>query len=325
MDLLKKILNNLALAPSVILSNEEGKKYPKEFEMLLSLGLLKQDTYPQGRWCPSCEGESVPIKIVSKERAYTLCTTIEETGRDYFDPQTLQQWRFNTPLFISLFLSALGINDLVSTENITGLLWDFGNQEINGKKYHLFFTRSIDNIEKDKRSIITSFPDAAVFYLGVAHTSLPDGVLLVPVLDVIKEINDKGFGLNSKILNSYFPKKIYSDASGDLELDKDIVLSQKNRTLLFHRKRGGGFSKSVKISPAACYLIAHCYQIRKNDIHAKKLQELAENLTENSSKSSVSNRIKQIKNVCDKEGTKQILIKYSGEKWGLNNQLDCCK
>ena len=41
---------------------------------------------PQERWCPSCESESVPIHIVSKERAYTLCTRNEEAGRDYFDP-----------------------------------------------------------------------------------------------------------------------------------------------------------------------------------------------------------------------------------------------
>ena len=86
MALLKKLLNNLAFHSPAILTEQEGKEHPKELEVLISLGVLKQDTYPQERWCPSCESESVPIHIVSKERAYTLCTRNEEAGRDYFDP-----------------------------------------------------------------------------------------------------------------------------------------------------------------------------------------------------------------------------------------------
>jgi len=203
MVLLKKLLNSLTFHSPAILSSEEGEKYPKEFEILSSLGVLKQDTFPQERWCPSCESESLPIQTVSKERAYTLCTMDEEATRDYFDPQTLKQWLFTTPPFITLFLKTLGIDQPSFTETITGLLWNLGTHEINGNQYHLFFTRNIAEIGKDKRSIITSTTNTAVFYLGAVHGTLPDDILFVPVLDIVKDLNSEGLVIDHKTLNSY--------------------------------------------------------------------------------------------------------------------------
>lgn len=323
MALLKKLLNNFAFHSPAILGKEEAEKHPKELEVLLSLGILQPDTFPQERWCPSCGSEFVPIQTVSKERAFTLCTTDEEATRDYFDPQALKQWRFVTLPFVSLFLKALGVDKPSPTENITGLLWDLGNHKMGGKQYHLFFTRSVDDIEKDKRSIITSLPDTAVFYLGVVHTSLPADVLLVPVFDVLKDINAEGVSLSAKALKSYFPEIVSTDEGGDLELDKHIVLAVRRNCLLLHKERGGRFKKEAKISPQASNLISHCYQIRRNDENSKTLQELANAFA--SSKVSISNRINAIKKVCTENGVKQILHKQSGDRWGLNQRLDCCK
>jgi hypothetical protein len=322
--LLKKLLNNLAFHSPAILSKEEGEKHPKELEVLISLGILKQDTFPQERWCSSCENEFVPIQIVSKERAFTLCTMNEEATRDYFDPQTLKQWRFDTLPFISLFLKALGIDQPSPTENIAGLLWDLGNHNINGGQYHLFFTRGVDDIEKDKRSIITSLPSAAVFYLGAVHTSLSDEVLLVPLLDIIKDIQKDKVVLNTKSLNTYFPKEIYTDKGGDLQLDKHIVLSLKSNMLYFQKRRGGGFKKQKKIPPQASYTIAYLFQIRNYEHRTRTLQELANEFA-NRSKVSISNRINIIKKMCTKNEVKQILQKDSNKEWGLNPKLDCCK
>ena len=323
MALLKKLLNNLAFHSPAILTEEEGNKHPKELEVLISLGVLKQDSFPQERWCPSCESESVSIQTISKERAYTLCTTNEEAARDYFNPQTLKQWRFDTPHFISLFLKTLGINQSTPTENIAGLLWDLGSHDINGGQYHLFFTRGIDNIETDKRSIITSLPHSAVFYLGAVHTALPDDVLLIPVLDMIKEVKRDGITLAPKALNTYFVEEIYSDEGDDIELDKNIILSQKRNRLLLHKKRGGNFEKEVRVSPQAARLIAYCYQIRHNDENSRTLQELADALA-GGSKVSISNRIKEVTDASNDNGV-TILHKFSGEKWGLNQRLGCCK
>ncbi len=247
MVLLKKLLNNLAFHSPAILSSEEGEKYPKEFEILLSLGILKQDTFPQERWCPSCESESLPIQTISKERAYTLCTMDEEATRDYFDPQILKQWRFTTPPFITLFFKALGIEQKKPTETIAGLLWNLGTHEINGNQYHLFFTRNIANIEEDKCSIITSTTNTVVFYLGTVRTALPDGILAVPILGTIKDLKSGGFVLAHEALNSYFSdavllqKKARATPPSKRELRKKInniiktgKFGKKERALLKH-------------------------------------------------------------------------------------------
>lgn len=39
--------------------------------------------------CPTCNDEDLEIITVSPNRAYTLCTKNEHSGRDYFNPQEL--------------------------------------------------------------------------------------------------------------------------------------------------------------------------------------------------------------------------------------------
>jgi hypothetical protein len=262
--------------------------------------------------------------VISKTKAFSLCTIDEHAGRDYFNPEELKQWRFVVAPFILQFLNALGISQPSITENITGLLWDLGSQEINGKRYHLFFTINIDNIEKDKRSIITSLPNTVVFYLGTAHTALPDGVLLVPVFSLINEITNKGLVLLRNGVDSYFPKQVVVDENDDLQLDRHIVLAAKRNLLLLDKRRGGGFKQEVKISPQAVRLLAYFYQIRHYDLNSRTLRELADMLA-NKSKVSISNRIKEIATICKDNGIKSLLHKYSNDKWGLNPQLECCK
>ncbi len=228
MVLLKRLLNNLVFHSRTFLSSEECEKHPKEHRALISLGILKQDTYLQERWCPSCESESLPIQIISKKRAYTLCTINEESGRDYFDPQTLKQWRLVTPLFITLFLKALGINEPSITETIAGLLWDLGNHKINGIQYHLFFTREISMIEKEKQHIFIQNTNTVVLYLGTIHTNLHESVSLVPVLEIVNDIKSDGLVIDREVLNSYLLKKILlqknrvSNSPQKRELRKEI-------------------------------------------------------------------------------------------------------
>jgi len=321
--LLTKILNQLAHFSPAVITDEEIEPYKRDFDILLNLGVFQKVSDPQHIWCKTCQNESVEVHYVKEGRAFTLCTQDEYAERDYFDPQTIKQWRFDTPPFISLFLKALGIDQASPTENIVGLLWDLGNHKINGKQYHLFFARSIDDIEKDKYSTITNLPDTAIFYLGTIHTS--NDVLLVPVLGILKDINVGELIISSEVLNSYFPKEVFADEGGDVKLDKHIFHSHSRKILQLHKKKGGGFEKEIPISPQASYLIAYCYQIRSYDKNSKTLKELAVALTKNGSKVSISNRIKEIEKICSENGVKQILHKYSDEKWGLNQKLDCCK
>lgn len=45
-----------------------------------------------------------------------------------------------------------------------------------------------------------------------------------------------GITLAPKALNTYFVEEIYSDEGDDIELDKNIMLSQKRNRLLLHKK-----------------------------------------------------------------------------------------
>jgi len=320
--LLTKILNQLAYFSPAVITDEEIEPYKRDFDILCNLGVFQKVSDPQHIWCKTCQNESVEVHYVKKGRAFTLCTQDEYAERDYFDPQTLKQWRFDTPLSISLFLKSLGVKQSSPTENITGLLWDLGTQKVNGVDYHLFFCRNIDEIEKPKISIITNLPHSVVFYTGIPHISLPEKVLLIPIVDFIQKITNRGFLLNKELVKQFFPQGVYATKDGAIELDKGFVL--QDNYILFEPLRGGIFKKqSGKLRPLASHIINHLYGIRKYQKNSKTLDELAEAL--GSTKVSISNEIGRIEKISADNNLQDILHKYSGDKWGINPQLRCCK
>ncbi len=322
MDFLTKLLNKQTHFPSVITTQEEADAYRKDFDVLLTLGVLERVNDPQHIWCKTCQNEGVEVHYVSKERAYTLCTENEHAGRDYFNPNELKHWRLNTPHLLSLFQNALGIQTPKANENIAGLLWDFGSQKINGVGYHIFFCRNINEIEKPKLSIVTNLPHSVVFYTGTPQISLPEKVLLVPVIDLLSKITAKGISLEKKTLGQFFPKNVYATKDGAIELDEKMVL--QDNYILFEPLRGGVFKQqSAKLRPLGTRIITHLYGIRTYSPNSKTLEEIVSAL--GGSKSSISNEINRIEKTCTDNNLQSILHKYSGDKWGINPHLTCCK
>ncbi len=275
-------------------------------------------------WCKTCESESVEVHYVaSRKQAYTICTQDEHARRDYFNPSEIRQWQLNTLPLLSLFQKSIGIQSPKTTENIDGLLWDFGTQKVNGVFYHLFFCRNINDIEKPKISIITSLPRCVVFYTGTPHISLPDKVLMVPLIDLIKKITSKGLSIHKEVMEQFFPKNVYATKEGAIELDENIVLL--NNHLLFEPLRGGNFQKQSKerLRPFGVRIITHLFGIRTYQENSKTLAELSEAL--GSTKVSVSNEIKRIETICKNNNLQFILHKYSGDKYGINPHFSSCK
>ncbi len=322
MDFLTKLLDRQVHFFPVITTFEEVNANKKDFDVLLGLGVLEKISDPHHIWCKSCQSEGVEVHYVSEGRAYTICTQRDDAGRDYFNPSELKQWTFVTPRLLSLFQQAIGIKTPKTEENITGLLWDLGAQKVNGATYHLYFSRNIDEIEKSKLSIITNLPHSVVFYAGTPHTSLPDRVHPVPLADLMQNVNDKGLSINKELLKQHFPSGVYPTKEGDIELDDKLVL--QGEYLLFERERAGVFRKrSAKIRPLAQRIIEHLYDIRSYDTDAKMLDELATAL--GSTKVSISNEIGRVNKICADNNLQEILHKYSGEKWGINQNLSSCK
>jgi hypothetical protein len=317
-DLLKRQVH---FYPATIFQ-DEADRIGKDFDILVSLGILERTGTPTNRICPTCNSEALEVQIVSDTRAFTLCTQDEYAGRDYFNPNELKQWALSTPHLLSLFQQAIGIKTPKTEENITGLLWDLGAQEVNGAVYHLYFSRNIDEIEKSKLSIVTNLPHSVVFYAGTPHTALPDKVHLVPLVDLMQNAGDKGLSISKELLKQHFPSGVYPTKEGDIELDDNLVL--QGEYLLFERERAGVFRKrGAKIRPLAQRIIEHLYDIRRYDTDAKTLDELATAL--GSTKVSISNEIGRVNKICADNNLQEILHKYSGEKWGINQNLSSCK
>ena len=204
MVLLKKLLNNLTFHSPAILSEEEGKQHPKELEVLILLGILKQDTFPQERWCPSCESESVPIQTISKKRAYTLCTTNAETGRDYFDPQTLRQWQFSPSKFLELAAKEMKIKGDVKNV-VANDLWLIGTFQKDSRHFLIFYSRTNDiNSHAVFFDTFKSPVRAFVIFTNTETPPLKNERIkaIIPLADII-EIKNKLLVWNTKLFQKY--------------------------------------------------------------------------------------------------------------------------
>jgi len=112
----------------------------------------------------------------------------------------------------------------------------------------------------------------------------------------------------------------------DIELDKHIWLHQEeNKCYLLLNKKGNGFEKRVSIRPQTFKIIRAVYGIRHKDPFGLKLIEFCHPRNIAANDQTISTRIKELKQICEKHGITQILTKFPGDRWGLNRKLGCCQ
>jgi|GEM_PF-1742632 len=291
----------------------------EDFKKLSDLKIIKHKETLETIPCNLCdEDHAVSPFFNKKEEIIISCSGSSRI----VNQDEMKIWEIDIPHFLLLFQKILGITLPKVNTNIEGLLWDLGTQKLNGVSYHLFFSQNINEIEKPKLSIITNLPHSVVFYTNTPQVSLPNKILLVPIIDLIKKITNKGILLDKELFEQFFPKNVYATKEGAIELDDDFVLQDNH--LLFEPLRGGVFKKqSTKLRPLATRIIDHLYGICTYQDNAKTLDELASAL--GSSKVSISNEIGRIEKASNDNNLKAILYKYAGDKWGINPQLKCCK
>lgn len=227
--LLKKLLNNFAFHSPAILSKEEAEKHPKELEVLLSLGILQQDTFPQERWCPSCESESLPIQVVSKDRAFTLCTRDETAGRDYFDPQTLTQWQFNLPRLLELVAKELKIKGDVKNV-VANDLWLIGTLQKDGRHFLIFYSRTNDISSHSK--FLDAFKSPVRAFVIFTNTETPlinlerAETVVVPIADMV-ELKKNTLVWDAKSFQEHiltaFRQVVFYPTNGDVMLNGKVI------------------------------------------------------------------------------------------------------
>ncbi len=301
--------------------NKEFQANKEEAEILLSLGILRVASDTKQRLCPTCGNEFLDAHFVNDTKAFTQCEQREDAGRDYFNPQELKQWDFDTPRFLSLFQQGMGIANPTVNENITNLLWNFNSQEINGSNYHLFFASNINALDSAKLTIVTSLPQCAVFYTGTPQIALPDKVLLIPVAEMIANITTSGIELKETLIKQFFPSRVHLMSANGIELDNNIVV--QDDTILYSPVRGGVFKQRSRIRPLATRIIEHLYQIRNYQDNYRTLTQLADDL--GSSKVSISNELDRVNKLCKARGIEPILYNFGRGRWSINPTLGCCR
>lgn len=194
-------------------------KYPDEFKILIDQKLIKYSESLETIPCDLCYEDHfvTPFKNIRGEIVISCFGSRREVKAD-----ELKIWKINTPLFITLFLKALGKDQQSPPEIMDGLLWDLGTHEINSNQYHLYFTIKINELEKINYSNFKEQFNTAVFYLGTRHTSPPDYILLIPILDIIKDIKNEGLILDNETLKFYFSNTIPMQKTGVKPSKKDL-------------------------------------------------------------------------------------------------------
>ncbi len=325
MDSLNRLLGRLEQSDAPVIVNGEVGKKDKSFDTLVSFQLI-QEHQPRQIWCPTCNNEYVPFKIISPDKGFSLCTQDESASRDYQNPEILKQWQLNTPRLISLLQKSLGIEGDAPKETISNLLWDLGFYQTQSQKTHIFLVRDTAQLGENGKGILTQIESPFLIYTGTMRDLALKDFVSVPLNELVVGIGKKGLALNDTLLNKHFPKTALVDSDGDIELDADILLT-KDSHLLLHKKKAGEYKDKKKITPQAASIIRFLYQVRNyQGSHTESLGELAKRFTKNQKSTvSISNNIKKIEDLRKENKVKPILHKDSNDKWGLDKNLDCCK
>lgn len=160
-DLLNTILNRHTLSRPCIIEWSEKEAHMPDFTLLRELGILEDASSANARLCPACEDENAPVHIVSDTRAYTLCTRIDEAGRDYFHTQELKRWEFKIDALLN---SACGNLQIIkNAQPATDTLQVLGETCFNKQRFTVLYfygeklagmNNAIDTLTTPTRNII---------------------------------------------------------------------------------------------------------------------------------------------------------------------------
>ena len=320
-DLLKRILKRQTSNYPAIIYADEFDQTSKEFKYLVSLGILVPGEIPKQKLCPTCQNEYLTYKIVKKDLAYTICSTDGTAGRDRFDPRDLINWQLDTTRLLSLVVSNLDHQTPV-VESVKGELWSMGSMERQSKRYHLFFTRSLNALTPRIQSVFGQMPNPVLFYAGDLRDKVLDGVLLIPIEEAVTGVAKDKVTTNREALLSYLPDDLKVAEQGDVVLDKDIALSEDD-FLKLKRDRGSTYKSEEKVLPLAGRIIRYMHQVRHNDANTRKAKDLADAL--DSTPRSILNQIKIVNDLCETYKVKPIFHPTKRGVWVLNPKLGCYK
>lgn len=300
--------------------SEFGEVYPA----LKKLDLLKPSESSKQVLCPKCQDHFVDV-IFQNKKAYAVCDEDDGVGRMLIDASQLSQERFDFEGFLKWTAKAFGLQDgFDEVKNEAGYAWMMGALGKSDSPAMVYCARTVDIDEVVDFLGRLNDPKAVVFWLGEkpAVGQYPENI--VPLLDLIS-VSPEALKAKKALLKPFQDEKVFAK-SGDIELDKNIMLRRKkDKCFLLLNKKGNGFEKEVSIRPLWYGIIKAAHGRVKANPYGLKLDEFVYPRKVAENKRTISTGIKKINELCGEQGITQILTKDNEDRWGLNRVLGCCK
>ncbi len=301
-----------------------SEDYPAILPPLLRAGLIKQDS-PGMEVVLDCPNHCLVTAFELHGRYYASCSCEEAAPPQEIDPAALKRLRFDLPAFLDWLISAVGIEADLEEEEPSGL-WYLGEKTLRGETAPVYFSRLRDaeQVSRLQKGLHKQGNLPIVFWLGETPRRGQFPATIISIPESITFLgNDPA--LDAKRIEALFTKRLITVSAGDIILDHDIALRKLRGKcfLLFGQEIKNQFGEEVPILPQAYKIIRHLFQIRKYGNNAESPAELCKRGFA-INRSTISNRIAEIRKICRDHNATAILHQFPRDKWGLNPVLSCC-
>jgi hypothetical protein len=239
------------------------------------------------------------------------------------DASQLSQEKFDFDGFLAWLAGQCGFEGVV-TEAEERFAWRLGSLGKSDTPTMFDCVRSADLEEVNDFAGRLSEQKAVLFWLGekpaVGH--YPENIF--SLADLIS-VSGRTLTVKKALLKPFLDEKYFAK-SGDIELDKHIVLHRKGQQCyLLLNKKGNSFEKKISIRPQTYKIINAVHGVRRKDPSGLTLFEFCHPRKIAQNDRTISTRINELNKLCEDQGITQILTKFPNDRWGLNRSLGCCK
>ena len=286
-----------------------------------ALNLLKPSQASKQILCPNCDDHYVDV-IVQNKKFYAVCDEDAGAGRMLINPSQLSQEKFDFDGFLAWLSKECGLAGGIA-EAEERFAWRLGSAGKSDTPTTFYCLRNAELNEVSDFAGRISSQKTALFWFGekpaVGH--YPENI--ASLADLIT-VSGRTLTVKKALLKPFLDEKLFAK-SGDIELDKHIVLHRKGQECyLLLNKKGNGFEKEVSIRPQTYKIINAVYGVRRKDPSGLTLFEFCHPRKIAQNDRTISTRINELNKLCEDHGIKQILAKFTDERWGLSRGLGCC-
>lgn len=290
---------------------------------LVKVGAIQPAGYVTDVECP---GHSACLKTFSPHNGKFYINCDCEEGMGLVEVNKAKITRFEVALkslleWIAIELNLSGGVQLVREEDKEGTIWSLGKRRGGKSAVHFYFhrTTSPDQAHKFSREVQKENP--IILWLGEQpHTGLfPKNI--VPLEDVLKS-RKTGLFLNRNILSKLPNTPRHAAGENTIVLGKNMGMEKQGEShyLLFDRE-GDTFRFRERIRPQAYRMIRFLYDVRNRKEHSFNLDVFVEREFV-TAKTVASDRIREIKAICEEKEAEHIFHAFPDNKWGLNPLLE---